>query len=211
MVTLLCAVVGVGGLVPVEVDTSATVTELKERIKAQCPDLMRFDAFLLTLYLARRSDSSWLRVGTDEASELVQGGKRRVPPELDELMEDELSLVESFRLDRDEYLGAGFVPAEGDIHVLVELPALAKDSAYYKRRIKWLAALQAVALVLLAVFMGVVIWHDGPAMVGSLVGLIGLCLGTSVVLYAEKTVCEKELATASYAKAEQQSEPPVAA
>lgn len=133
MVTLLCAIVGVGGLVPVELDASATVVELKERIKAQCPDLMRFDAFLLTLYLARRRDNSWLHVGSVEASELVQGGKARMPPEVEELMEDELSLVESFRLDRDEYLGAAFVPVEGDIHVLVELPALAKDSAYYER------------------------------------------------------------------------------
>lgn len=75
---------------------------------------------------------------------------------------------------------------------------------------------QGITLVVFAVFGGVVIGHGGPAMVGSLVGLIGLWLGTSVVLYAERTVCEKELATALLRKVEQQheqlqQEPPTAA
>ncbi|KAG3144576.1 hypothetical protein PI126_g14110 [Phytophthora idaei] len=48
-------------------------------------------------------------------------------------MQEHLLLVETRKLNHDDYFGKNFSPGEEDIHVLVELPEDPKDVLEYKR------------------------------------------------------------------------------
>lgn len=140
MVLLICAVVGLGGLIPADVDANETVGDLKKHIQAGCSSLSQVYPSLLTLHLARRSSALsygttrnlWLRVGDEDAKALARG--EEMPAGIRDLMSNEVALAEASRLDADECLGAKLVPIEGDIHILVKSPAKANNRVRSSKR-----------------------------------------------------------------------------
>lgn len=138
MVTLVCAVVGAAGAAfAVDIDTSRTVSDLKQEIKTSCPELVQCSAELLALYVAQRgggfsieSDGSWLRADDDDARALKQGS---VTNRIASFLCDEVPMTATSQLSSHTCFSAGFVPARGDIHILVELPKDSEDVAFFKR------------------------------------------------------------------------------
>jgi hypothetical protein len=116
MVDLFCAIVGDGRIFPVEIDLDEIVGTLKEKILEETPDLKRFGAAALTLYLARHSDT-WLS-GDDDDVDAVEKGE--IPDAIKTLMVNEMKPGEE--LNSDECFGKDFAPGKRELHVLVELP-----------------------------------------------------------------------------------------
>ncbi|ETK78778.1 hypothetical protein L915_15270 [Phytophthora nicotianae] len=93
-VKLFCVVVKIGNAFSVDVDLSQT------------------------LYLARDGER-WLNSRDAEFKTLKKG---ETPDRIKSLMQEELLLDETARLDDDDYLRMNFQPGDRDIHVLVECP-----------------------------------------------------------------------------------------
>ncbi|KAL3670320.1 hypothetical protein V7S43_004631 [Phytophthora oleae] len=66
MVTIFCAIPGPGSVFPVDIGTTQTVGHLKEKIKEEKPNVTRFDADMLKLYLAK-DDGEWLNLNDDDS------------------------------------------------------------------------------------------------------------------------------------------------
>ncbi|KUF80252.1 Crinkler (CRN) family protein [Phytophthora nicotianae] len=110
-VKLFCVVVKIGNAFSVDVDLSQTVDDLKYKIKERKRDLLK-------LYLARDGER-WLNSRDAEFKTLKKG---ETPDRIKSLMQEELLLDETARLDDDDYLRMNFQPGDRDIHVLVECP-----------------------------------------------------------------------------------------
>ncbi|KAG3079496.1 hypothetical protein PI124_g19594 [Phytophthora idaei] len=91
--------------------------------------MIRFDSDLLKLYLAR-DGGTWLNSTDDDIKALK---KREVPDRVKNLMQEELLLYETVKLNDDAYFGKNFRPGDRDIHVLVEMPEDPKEVLHYKR------------------------------------------------------------------------------
>ncbi|KAG7378464.1 Kinesin- protein 6 [Phytophthora boehmeriae] len=131
MVTIFCVVAGPGSVFAVHIGITETVDDLKKQIKKENPNMMRFDADLLKLYLAR-DGGAWLNSNDDDIKALK---RREVPDRIKNLMQEQLMLVETRKLNHDDYFGKNWKPAEEDIHVLVELPEDPKEVLHYKIRV----------------------------------------------------------------------------
>ncbi|EEY55476.1 Crinkler (CRN) family protein [Phytophthora infestans T30-4] len=130
MVKLLCAVVGVGSVFPVDIELSETVDDLKTKIKEENPGLIYFDADLLKLYLAREGDT-WLN-SRDADIKAVKA--KKLPDRIKNLMQEHLLLDETCRLNNDEYFGDNLEQVDRDIHVLVDCPDEPDQGIKYKRK-----------------------------------------------------------------------------
>lgn len=115
---LFCVTVGVGSIFAVNIDITETVADLKKKIKEENPDLIRSDAPLLKVYLAR-DGNRWLNSNDDNVKALERG---EVPDAIRHLMSEPLRMLPARDLNNDAYFGKHFKRAEDDIHVLVELP-----------------------------------------------------------------------------------------
>lgn len=131
MVTIFCVVAGRGTVFPVDIGVTQTIGHLKEQIKEKNPNMMRFDAPLLKLYLAR-DGGAWLNSNDDDIKALK---RREVPDRIKNLMQEQLLLDETAKLNDDDYFGKHFKPGDRDIHVLVELPEDPKEVLHYKSEI----------------------------------------------------------------------------
>ncbi|TMW68974.1 hypothetical protein Poli38472_001130 [Pythium oligandrum] len=113
MVKLFCAVVGVGSVFSVDIDISETVGDLKKKIKEENPNSIGCDAALLKLYLAREGDT-WLNSRDAEIKALKKG---EIPDRIKSLIQEELLLDETARLDDDDYFRKNFQPGDRDIQI----------------------------------------------------------------------------------------------
>jgi hypothetical protein len=128
MITIFCVVAGAGSVFPVDIGVTQTIGHLKEQIKEKKPNMIRFDADLLKLYLAR-DGGAWLNSNDDDIKALK---RREVPDRIKNLMQERLLLDETAKLNDDDYFGKHFKPGDRDIHVLVELPEDPKEVLHYK-------------------------------------------------------------------------------
>ncbi|KAG3004485.1 hypothetical protein PC120_g18527 [Phytophthora cactorum] len=112
--------------------------------------MIRFDADLLKLYLAR-DGGTWLNSN--------DGDIKAVPDRVKNLMHEELLLDETAKLNDGAYFGKNFRPGDRDIHVLVELPEIPKDVLHYKNCRKWVSRMRLFAIVVTAIGSAVALWH----------------------------------------------------
>ncbi|OWZ07897.1 Crinkler (CRN) [Phytophthora megakarya] len=114
MVNLSCAIVGVVGRFPVNIDENETVGDLKDAIKDKKPnDLKDVDADKLQLFLAKTADGAWL----DEAGVVaVALDERGRPHGFGDQMEPAKWIKNA------KYFGENFQPGECEVHVLVVVP-----------------------------------------------------------------------------------------
>ncbi|KAE9112040.1 hypothetical protein PF010_g10595 [Phytophthora fragariae] len=77
MVKLFCAIVGVAGsAIPVDIDASQTVGDLKGAIKEKKSNkLKNVDAGDLQIFLARTADGAWLESDSEDVKKLKEGEK----------------------------------------------------------------------------------------------------------------------------------------
>ncbi|GLD92921.1 hypothetical protein PINS_up001513 [Pythium insidiosum] len=137
-VELVCGVYSEGTVFSVEIERTARVEALQKAIA----DILSTKQHtvpprLVTLYLARK-DGAWLEGDTNVKPFLKKG---RQPG--DQYVVD---LFPIWRLDREDYLGAKFMPGGEEIHILVEYPEADADvrkatthgytSSLYKRK-RW--------------------------------------------------------------------------
>jgi hypothetical protein len=128
--TLVCAVVGVGSVISVNIDMRETVHGLKRKIKEEKPNAIYFDADLLKLYLAKEGDT-WLKT-RDEAIKALKA--KGFPDRIKDLMQEHLELDEGCRLNDGECFGDDFTPGNREVHVLVECPDEADQVMKYQRK-----------------------------------------------------------------------------
>ena len=105
MVQLGCVLVPTGLVFPVEIELSATVAEMKEKIKEPNPETIRCDASCLHLSIANRDKHS------QATQALADGIQSRMEEGTDTL-----------------------VPVQGDIHIVVEIPESPPHAPLVKRK-----------------------------------------------------------------------------
>jgi hypothetical protein len=101
----------------VEINLNKSVGRLKGMIN---PDLSPFNAALINVYLARRGDT-WLNDNDDDVRAVSRG---EIPDTIRPLLREPMRATRE--LSTDNYFGKNFTPGDGDIHVLVQLPAAKK-------------------------------------------------------------------------------------
>ncbi|ETI53218.1 hypothetical protein L915_03694 [Phytophthora nicotianae] len=85
MVKLFCAVVGVAGsAVPITIDESETVDDLKKAIKEENKNEIRCDAKDLRLFLTKTDDGEWLK-----SKNLLRMRKGEIPSEVESYYKNE--------------------------------------------------------------------------------------------------------------------------
>ncbi|TMW59642.1 hypothetical protein Poli38472_004711 [Pythium oligandrum] len=111
-VTIVCGVYGEGAVVPVTVSTDAKVSDLRDAIyyKKRYNKQYKFDSSALTLYLARKDQTTWMK-DDQSVKSFLQGG---VSTEYEEMRP-------TWKLSKAELFGS-FELGDENIHVLVELP-----------------------------------------------------------------------------------------
>lgn len=158
--TLTCSVVGVRGApISVDIDASRTVLDLKQFIKATCPQNVPCSAELLSLYLmahdsvASASDDtsgSWLHAGSEDARALKRGVmpdwvKRHLHATAPMAATSQLCSHACFSASGAELQSVTTRGQRGAIHVLVVLPRDSDEVAYFKRT--WNMSINSVCLV----------------------------------------------------------------
>ncbi|KAK1945625.1 hypothetical protein P3T76_002673 [Phytophthora citrophthora] len=115
-ITISCAIPGAGSVFRVHIDNRQRVGDLKNKIKEAKPNLIRYDADLLKLYLAKNR-GGWLSLRDDNTSALL---RREVRDGVKDLMKDDLLLFCDLKLNHNTVFGKRFSPVDRDIHVLVK-------------------------------------------------------------------------------------------
>ncbi|KAF1318052.1 hypothetical protein FI667_g14347, partial [Globisporangium splendens] len=113
-----CAVLGDRRVLPMEIDLRKTVGHLEKEIKKRNPDLIRCDAALLKLYLAKRSNGTWLNTNDDDDANALQ--RQELPSGTQDLVQEQVQ--EARRLNNVAYFGTAFSRQQDDIRILVQLP-----------------------------------------------------------------------------------------
>lgn len=115
--TLNCQIVGVAGMISVPIDSKKAVFALKMAIKATAPHLIRHDADQLKLFLPTS------RTNRSHKWEF------KIKHDSDRLMHRQEceEMKDRQRLDEFACFADGFLPAVGELHVLVQRPKWDQD------------------------------------------------------------------------------------
>ncbi|TDH70030.1 hypothetical protein CCR75_007027 [Bremia lactucae] len=117
MLELVCAVIGVKAVFPVDIDEKKIVGALKDAIKAKIPSKVKCDASDLELYLARKGDA-WLSESEPSAQQLERGN---VHDDITSML-DCMPLRAIWSIQRCLNENQMPAPQPDQIHVLVVLP-----------------------------------------------------------------------------------------
>ncbi|KAI9983759.1 hypothetical protein PInf_007830 [Phytophthora infestans] len=113
MVKLFCAIVGERTKISIIIKEWKTVASLKREIKGEELASLNGEADKLQLFLMKNKDGTWLDGASAAAVALDDRGHPQGFEKMDPLL----------YINNDKYFNPGFQPHEGEIHVLVKLPA----------------------------------------------------------------------------------------
>jgi hypothetical protein len=133
-VSLECAIIGLTGTqtFDVTIDAGKKVSVLKDAIMEKNATTLKCDVSLLHLFLAKGPDGKWLnRAGV---AAVTVDKAREVPVIVDEHRKrHELKEMDpSLFINNSKHMGVEFKPAEGQVHVLVQMPILDRVSCTWE-------------------------------------------------------------------------------
>lgn len=128
MVTLLCALVGEGIVIPVDMDEHQSVSDLKKAIKKHLPPAYECAAQSLQLYAAK-SEDQWLRCDDPEVQRMAKG---LVPAAVKNIVVNAVEMRPTCLLQEFEFPDEDPTEPGAHLHVLVELPRQLQGLRYYE-------------------------------------------------------------------------------
>ncbi|OWY92767.1 Crinkler (CRN) [Phytophthora megakarya] len=114
---LMCVFIGDGSVFGVRLNAADRIGELMDKVKEKNPNKVHCDVSDITLYLAKNDNDQWLKSSDPSLQQLKHGV---ITKEIEEILKKN-KMDPSYRIS-----GSG-IPSEsevanGDIHVLVEVP-----------------------------------------------------------------------------------------
>ncbi|POM67266.1 Crinkler (CRN) family protein [Phytophthora palmivora] len=116
---LICAFIGDGSVFGMTINGSDRVGEVMNKVKQMNPRKVLCDVSDITLYLAKKDNNLWLKTSDPDMEQLKQGV---ITDEIGEIMRKN-KMDPTYRLDNAGIPSANDA-ANGDIHVLIEVPEI---------------------------------------------------------------------------------------
>jgi hypothetical protein len=122
---LWCAVLGVGAVFSVKIDTKASVEDLQKLLQEEHPLLFPCDHTLLRLFLTKNKEASGelkLLWSNEEDAKALKRGE--VTSRIQKIISEVERMDVQSNLNEEENFGKAFQPEKKEIHILAQIPSV---------------------------------------------------------------------------------------